>query len=83
MRMPCPRHSRERPEGAAQARFHREIHAAEGAQEGTGEESMNVDRNEIKRQLVLHVPYIVFGLFCTNLGEGWRMAEGPAFSRST
>ena len=37
---------------------------------------MNVDRNEIKRQLVLHVPYIVFGLFCTNLGEGWRMAEG-------
>ena len=37
---------------------------------------MNVDRSEIKRQLVLHVPYIVFGLFCTNLGEGWRMAEG-------
>ena len=37
---------------------------------------MKVDRNEIKRQMVLHVPYIVFGLFCTNLGEGWRMAEG-------
>ena len=37
---------------------------------------MNIDRNEIKRLVILNTPYILFSLLGTNLGEGWRMAEG-------
>ena len=37
---------------------------------------MNFDRNEIKRLVILNTPYILFSLLGTNLGEGWRMAEG-------
>lgn len=31
---------------------------------------------EIKRILILNLPYILFGLVATNLGEAWRLAEG-------
>ena len=37
---------------------------------------MRIDRNEIRRIALLAVPYLLFGLYCTNLGEGWRLAEG-------
>ena len=37
---------------------------------------MKIDRNEIRRIALLAVPYLLFGLYCTNLGEGWRLAEG-------
>ena len=37
---------------------------------------MNFDRNDIKRIVILNTPYILFSLLGTNLGEGWRMAEG-------
>ena len=37
---------------------------------------MNFDRNDIKRLVILNTPYILFSLLGTNLGEGWRMAEG-------
>ena len=30
---------------------------------------------EIKRLLILSIPYVVFGLVSTNLGEAWRMAK--------
>ena len=26
--------------------------------------------------LILNLPYVIFGLVCTNFGEAWRMAEG-------
>ncbi len=30
----------------------------------------------IKKQIILHLPYLLVGLLATNLGEAWRMAEG-------
>ena len=35
-----------------------------------------MDTNKIKKLLILNVPYILVGLFATNLGEAWRIAEG-------
>ena len=35
-----------------------------------------MNKNDIKRLLILNVPYILVGLFATNLGEAWRLAEG-------
>ena len=32
-------------------------------------------KREIKRLLILSIPYVVFGLVTTNLGEAWRMAK--------
>lgn len=29
-----------------------------------------------KKHLILSLPYIIFGLVSTNLGEAWRIAEG-------
>ena len=31
---------------------------------------------DIKKLLLLNMPYILMGLFATNFGEGWRMAVG-------
>ena len=30
----------------------------------------------LKKLLILNIPYILVGLFATNLGEAWRLAEG-------
>ena len=35
-----------------------------------------MSKREIKRLLILNIPYILLGLFATNLGEAWRLAEG-------
>ena len=35
-----------------------------------------MNKKDIKRLLILNVPYILVGLFATNLGEAWRLAEG-------
>ena len=32
-------------------------------------------KREIKRLLILSIPYVVFGLVSTNFGEAWRMAK--------
>ena len=37
---------------------------------------MRMDQKEIKRLLLMNAPYVVVGLIATNLGEGWRLAEG-------
>ncbi len=37
---------------------------------------MRVDSAKLRKRLILNIPYLVFGLICTNLGEAWRMAEG-------
>lgn len=34
----------------------------------------------IKKLLILNVPYFLVGLFATNLGEAWRLAEGADMS---
>ncbi|SFO29344.1 type IV secretion system protein VirD4 [Pseudobutyrivibrio sp. UC1225] len=33
-----------------------------------------------KRLILLNVPYVLMGLFATNLGEAWRIAEGASVS---
>ena len=34
-----------------------------------------MDKVKLKKLLILNVPYILMGLFATNLGEAWRLAE--------
>ena len=34
-----------------------------------------MDKVKLKKFLILNVPYILMGLFATNLGEAWRLAE--------
>ena len=33
-----------------------------------------MDKTKIKKLLILNIPYIILGLFATNLGEAWRLA---------
>ena len=35
----------------------------------------------IKKLLILNIPYVLFGLFATKLGEAWRLAEGTNASQ--
>ena len=35
-----------------------------------------MDKRKIKKLLILNLPYFLVGLFTTNLGESWRLAEG-------
>lgn len=37
---------------------------------------MKMTQKELKRLLLLNLPYVFIGLFATNLGEAWRIAEG-------
>lgn len=39
-----------------------------------------MNHKEIKRLLILNIPYLIIGLFATNLGEAWRLAEGADLS---
>lgn len=39
-----------------------------------------MDKTKIKKLLILNIPYIILGLFATNLGEAWRLAEGADMS---
>ena len=40
---------------------------------------MKVDTKRLKT-LILSLPYVIFGLICTNIGEAWRLAEGADYS---
>ena len=42
-----------------------------------------MNTGEIKRLLILNLPYVILGLVATNLGEAWRMAEGTDTSAKT
>ncbi len=33
-------------------------------------------RDKLKKLIILNIPYFIFGLLATNLGEAWRLAEG-------
>ena len=35
-----------------------------------------MSKKEIKRLVILNIPYLILGLLATNLGEAWRLAEG-------
>lgn len=37
---------------------------------------MSLDINKFKKLLFLYLPYLIFGLIATNIGEAWRLAEG-------
>lgn len=39
-----------------------------------------MSKKEIKRQLILNLPYLVIGLLATNIGEAWRLAGGADIS---
>ncbi len=36
--------------------------------------------SKLKKTLLLNVPYFAVGLFCTNLGEAWRISSGSQIS---
>ncbi len=36
--------------------------------------------SKLKKTLLLNVPYFAVGLFCTNLGEAWRISSGSLLS---
>lgn len=38
-----------------------------------------MDKRKMKKLLILNLPYFLVGLFATNLGEAWRLAEGGRF----
>lgn len=40
-------------------------------------------RNELKKKIILHIPYVAAGLLATNFGEAWRLAEGVNASEKT
>ena len=33
-------------------------------------------RDKIKKLIIMNIPYVLFGLLATKLGESWRLAEG-------
>lgn len=35
-----------------------------------------MNRVNLKKRLILILPYILFGLYATKLGEAWRLADG-------
>ena len=35
----------------------------------------------IKKLILLNLPYILVGLFATNFGEAWRLAQGERFGK--
>ncbi len=41
---------------------------------------MSIDAKQLNKFLILSIPYILFGLLCTNIGEAWRLAEGVDLS---
>lgn len=39
-----------------------------------------MNTKELKRLVILNIPYVILGLLATNLGEAWRMAAGTDIS---
>lgn len=37
---------------------------------------MSLDINKFKKLFFLYLPYLIFGLITTNIGEAWRLTEG-------
>ena len=41
---------------------------------------MSFDAKSLKKLLIRSLPYLIFGLICTNIGEAFRLAEGVDLS---
>lgn len=39
-----------------------------------------MSEKNLKRLLLLNIPYVILGLLATNIGEAWRLAEGADYS---
>ena len=37
---------------------------------------------KLKKKVILNIPYVLVGLFCTNLGEAYRLSIGKTFSET-
>ena len=35
-----------------------------------------MNTKKLKKTLIKALPYVIFGLICTNIGEAWRLSEG-------
>lgn len=42
-----------------------------------------MSKKDIKRLLLLNIPYVILGLVATNIGEAWRLAEGQISLQSS
>ena len=42
-----------------------------------------MNRDKVKRQIILHLPYLPIALFSTKIGLAWRLAEGSDISTKT
>ena len=42
-----------------------------------------MNTKEIKRLVILNIPYVILGLLATNLGEAWRLAAGWTFRKKS
>ena len=40
-----------------------------------------MNTKQLKKLLILNIPYIILGLAATNLGEAWRLAAGANASK--
>ena len=40
-----------------------------------------MNRDKVKRQIILHIPYVFLALLGTKLGQAWRLAEGAGASQ--
>lgn len=40
-----------------------------------------MSKKEIKRLVILNIPYLILGLLATNLGEAWRLARRNGYFR--
>ena len=38
---------------------------------------------DIKKLVLLNLPYLLMGLFATNFGEAWRLAQGQMLQRNS
>ena len=39
-----------------------------------------MNKAQLKKLLILNLPYVLIGLYATKLGEAWRLAEGTDMS---
>ena len=41
-----------------------------------------MNRDKVKKQIILHIPYVFLALLGTKLGQAWRLAGGIDASKS-
>ncbi len=51
------------------------------AEKKKGEVAMNT--KQLKKQLILNIPYIILGLLATNLGEAWKLSRSKCIGKGS